>query len=34
MANRKIKNMVTGFETKDGAGVSLTRVLGRTNSDE
>lgn len=28
MNKRKVKNMVTGFRTKDGAGVSLVRVLG------
>ena len=31
---RKIKNQVTGFRTKDGAGVSLVRVLGNQTTDE
>lgn len=30
---RQIKNQVTGFRTKDGAGVSLVRVLGNTTVD-
>lgn len=31
---RKVKNKVKGFRTKDGAGVSLVRVLGNTTADE
>ena len=31
---RKIKNQVTGFRTKDGAGVSLVRVLGNQTTDK
>ena len=31
---RKINNQVTGFRTKDGAGVSLVRVLGNKTTDE
>ncbi len=31
---RKIKNQVTGFRTRDGAGVSLVRVLGNQTTDE
>ena len=31
---RKIKNRVKGFRTKDGAGVSLVRVLGRQTIEE
>lgn len=30
---RKVKNKVTGFRTKDGAGVSLVRVLGHETID-
>ena len=30
---RKVENMVRGFRTKDGAGVSLVRVLGNTTVD-
>jgi hypothetical protein len=31
---RKIKNLVTGYKTQDGAGVSLVRVLGNGTVDE
>lgn len=31
---RKIKKQVTGFRTKDGAGVSLVRVLGHSTIDD
>ena len=34
MTARKVKSLVTGFETKDGAGVKLTRVLGRETVEE
>ena len=34
MNKRKVKNMVTGFRTKDGAGVSLVRVLGNQTVGE
>lgn len=34
MTERKVKSLVTGFETKDGAGVRLTRVLGRETVEE
>ena len=31
--NRKIENMIQGFNTEDGAGVKLVRVLGNTTVD-
>lgn len=31
--NRKVKKKITGFRTKDGAGVSLVRVLGHETTD-
>ena len=31
---RKVKKQVTGFRTKDGAGVSLVRVLGHDTTEE
>ena len=31
---RKIKKEVTGFNTKDGAGVSLVRVLGHKTVED
>ena len=31
---RKIKNMATGFRTRDGAGVDLVRVLGHDTAEE
>lgn len=31
---RKVKKQVTGFRTKDGAGVSLVRVLGHNTTEE
>lgn len=34
MVNRKVKSKKTGFRTKDGAGVSLVRVLGSQTVDE
>ena len=34
MNKRKVKNIVTGFRTKDGAGVSLVRVLGNQTVGE
>ena len=34
MTNRKIKSTRTGFRTRDGAGVSLVRVLGRETVNE
>lgn len=34
MTNRRIKSTQTGFRTRDGAGVSLVRVLGRETVDE
>lgn len=34
MKKRKVKSKVTGFRTKDGAGVSLVRVLGNQTVDE
>lgn len=34
LTNRKVKSKQTGFRTKDGAGVSLVRVLGRQTVEE
>lgn len=34
MTKRKVKSQVRGFRTKDGAGVSLVRVLGRETVEE
>ena len=34
MTSRKVKSKLTGFRTKDGAGVSLVRVLGNQTVDE
>lgn len=34
MTAREVKNLVKGFETKDGAGVKLTRVLGRETVED
>jgi redox-sensitive bicupin YhaK (pirin superfamily) len=31
---RKIKKQVTGFRTRDGAGVELVRVLGHDTAEE
>lgn len=32
--NRKIEKKVTGFQTRDGAGVKLVRVLGHDTTEE
>lgn len=34
MTSRKVKSKLTGFRTKDGAGVSLVRVLGNQTMNE
>lgn len=34
MSKREVRSLVMGFETKDGAGVKLTRVLGRKTVEE